>query len=56
MKHTYPRSIRLVESGMVDLAYAISHRFSLVQTPEAFALNAAYEDEVVKIVIDVSPQ
>jgi L-iditol 2-dehydrogenase len=53
MKHTYPRSIRLVESGMVDLAYTISHRFSLDQTPEAFALNAAYEDEVVKVVIDV---
>jgi L-iditol 2-dehydrogenase len=53
MKHTYPRSIRLVESGVVDLNYMISHRFPLEQTPEAFALNAAYQDEVVKVVIEL---
>lgn len=53
MKHTYPRSIRLVKSGAVDLRPLISHRFPLERTPEAFALNTAYEDEVVKIIIDV---
>jgi L-iditol 2-dehydrogenase len=53
MKHTYPRSIRLVESGAVDMRPMISHRFPLEKTPEAFALNAAYEDQIVKVVIDV---
>ncbi len=53
MKHTYPRSIRLVESGAVDLSGMISHRFPLEKTPEAFALNTAYEDRVVKVVIEV---
>lgn len=53
MKHTYPRSIRLVESGLVDMTPMISHRFPLAQTPQAFAMNAAYQDEVVKVVIEV---
>jgi len=53
MKHTYPRSIRLVQSGAVDLLRTVSHRFPLEQTPQAFALNVAYEDRVVKIMIDV---
>jgi L-iditol 2-dehydrogenase len=53
MKHTYPRSIRLVESGAVDLSDLISHRFPLERTPEAFAMNTAYEDKVVKVMIEV---
>jgi L-iditol 2-dehydrogenase len=54
MKHTYGRAIRLAASGKVDLNGLISHRFPLTQTPEAFALNADYGDEVVKVVIDVA--
>ncbi len=42
MKHTYPRSIRLVKSGAVDLSGMISHRFPLEKTPEAFAMNVVY--------------
>lgn len=53
MKHTYPRSIRLVASGAVELAGMISHRFRLEQTPEAFALNVNYEDNVVKVLIEI---
>ena len=53
MKHTYPRAIRLAQSGAVDLTGAISHRFPLEQTPEAFAMNAAYQDGVVKVVIEI---
>ncbi|MFN8453773.1 MAG: alcohol dehydrogenase catalytic domain-containing protein [Anaerolineae bacterium] len=53
MQHTYPRAIRLAQSGVVDLAGLISHRFPLEQTPAAFALNAAYQDRVVKVMIDV---
>ena len=53
MKHTYPRAIKLAQSGKVDLNGIVSHHFPLEQTPAAFALNLAYQDDVVKIVIDV---
>lgn len=53
MKHTYPRAIHLATSGQVDLDDLISHRFPLEQTPQAFALNAAYAEGVQKIIIDV---
>ena len=52
MNQTYPRAIALVESGAVDLKSLITHRFPLAQTPAAFALNAHYKDEVVKIIIE----
>jgi L-iditol 2-dehydrogenase len=51
MKHTYPRAIRLAESGRVDLRGLVSHRFPLKQAPAAFELNTAYTDKVVKIII-----
>jgi threonine dehydrogenase-like Zn-dependent dehydrogenase len=53
MKHTYPRAIRLAEKGCVDLRTMITHRFPLEKTDDAFALNSAYQDNVIKIVIDV---
>src|SRR5262245_42134757 len=53
MQHTYPRAISLAERGAVDLHGLISHHFPLQQAPEAFALNVAYEDQVVKVIIDV---
>ncbi len=46
MKHVYPRAIHLAERGLVDLTGMISHRFPLERTPEAFALNDAYQDNV----------
>lgn len=52
MAHVYPRAIHLAQRGSVDLKGMISHRFPLEQAPEAFALNDAYRDEVVKVVID----
>ena len=51
MKHVYPRSIRLAEQGGVDLPGLISHRFPLRRAGEAFALNTAYADRVVKVMI-----
>lgn len=51
MKHIYPRAIALAQTGRVDLHSFVTHRFSLHQTPEAFALNAAYQDRVVKVII-----
>lgn len=54
MKHVYPRAIKLVENGSIDLGGIVSHRFPLSRTPEAFALNVAYADQVNKIIIDIS--
>ncbi|MCP5521350.1 MAG: alcohol dehydrogenase catalytic domain-containing protein [Verrucomicrobiales bacterium] len=52
MKHVYPRSIRLVEEGRVDLKGLISHRFPLERAVEAFRLNAEYADQVVKVMVE----
>ncbi|MBE0543634.1 MAG: alcohol dehydrogenase catalytic domain-containing protein [Verrucomicrobia bacterium] len=51
MKHTYPRAIRLAETGRVDLHGLVSHRFPLKKAPEAFKLNTAYADGVVKVML-----
>lgn len=55
MKHTYPRAIHLAttERVAVDLEGLVSHRFSLRETAQAFALNTAYEPGVHKIVIGI---
>ena len=54
MKHTYPRALRLLLAGAVDLKALISHRFPLERTAEAFALNNAYADNVVKVIVEVA--
>jgi len=51
MRHTYPRAIRLVASGRVDVRSIVSHRFPLKDAARAFRLNAAYKDNVVKVII-----
>ncbi len=53
MKHVYPRAIKLVENGSIDLLGIVSHHFPLAAAPHAFALNVAYADDVNKIVIDI---
>jgi L-iditol 2-dehydrogenase len=55
MKHTYPRAIRLVERGLVDVLGLISHRFSLRRAAEAFQLNTGYRDSVIKVIINHEP-
>jgi L-iditol 2-dehydrogenase len=52
MKHTYPRAIVLAIEQRVDLSSLVSHRFPLDRAAEAFAMNAAYANGVVKAVID----
>lgn len=49
MKHTYPRAIKLVEAGMIDLDSLISNRYSLVDGSEAFKIAEAREG--LKVVI-----
>ncbi|NJD11505.1 MAG: zinc-binding dehydrogenase [Gemmatimonadetes bacterium] len=56
MKHAYPRAIALTERGLIELGDLVSHRFPLARAAEAFALNAAYRDKVVKTIIDIGSQ
>jgi L-iditol 2-dehydrogenase len=52
MKQTYPRAIRLAGEGRIDLLGLVSHRFPLHQAAEAFRLNAAYKDNVLKALVE----
>ncbi len=56
MKHTYPRSIRMVEAGAVDLGSLVTHLLPLDRIREAFEQVAAYEDGVLRAVIEVGVQ
>jgi L-iditol 2-dehydrogenase len=53
MKHTYPRAIRLVQAGLVDLKQLASHNFPLERVADAFELVANYEDGVLRAIIQV---
>jgi L-iditol 2-dehydrogenase len=53
MKHTYPRAMLLARHMRIHLSALISHRFTLEQTPKAFAMNDHYQDDVVKVIIHV---
>lgn len=50
MKHTYPRAIDLVARGLIDLHSLVTHRFSLDQAVEAFAV--ARRREGLKVIIE----
>lgn len=52
MKHCYPRAVSLALEGRIDLRGLVTHRFPLARAAEAFALNTAYRDGVVKVIID----
>ena len=49
MKHTYPRAIRLVDSGQVDVRSVVSHQFPLDEAFEAF--DIAQRREGLKVII-----
>ena len=51
MKHTYPRAINLAPK--LELDDLVSHRFALVDAPQAFAMNERYDSGVNKVVIEV---
>jgi L-iditol 2-dehydrogenase len=50
MKHVYPRAIKMVEVGQVDVRSVVSHRFSLEQASQAFDL--ALQRQGLKIIIN----
>jgi L-iditol 2-dehydrogenase len=49
MKHTYPRAIRLVEAGQVDLSGLVTHRFPLHER-DAFEVLARREG--IKVLVE----
>jgi L-iditol 2-dehydrogenase len=50
MKHVYPRAVKMVEAGQVDVRSVVSHRFPLEKATEAFEL--AEKREGLKIIIN----
>jgi L-iditol 2-dehydrogenase len=50
MKHTYPRSIQLVQYGQVDVRSMVTHRFPLSEVSRAY--DVAERREGIKVVID----
>ncbi len=53
MKHTYPRAIRMVQTGMVDVAALATHHFPLDRIQEAFEIVAGYKDGVLRAMIEI---
>lgn len=53
MRHTYQRSIDLLNRGMADLKGMITHRFKLEEIKKAFELVDVYGDKVIKAVINI---
>ena len=54
MKHTYPRAIRLVQSGLIDVKPLATHLLPLARIDEAFELVADYRDGVLRAMIQIS--
>ena len=48
MKNTYPRAIKLVETGQVDVRSLVTETFALEETSEAFASAARREGLAVE--------
>jgi L-iditol 2-dehydrogenase len=56
MKHTYPRAIRMVDTGMVDVAMLATHIFSLEEIQQAFETVAGYKDGVLRAMIQIGTE
>ena len=53
MREVYPRSIALVEAGLVELRSVVTHHFSLDEVNEAMEVLDGYGDGAIKIILDV---
>lgn len=55
MGHVYPRAIRLVAEGRVDVDSIVTHRFTLEDSGQAFALQSGCRDGALKSIIVPNP-
>ncbi len=53
MKHTYPRTIDLVQRGMIDLSGYVTHRMPLEEAAHGFDLVQRYADGVIKAAVNL---
>jgi L-iditol 2-dehydrogenase len=53
MKHTYPRAIRLVRTGLVDIDSLATHAFTLDNLQYAFEIVADHSDGVLRAMINI---
>lgn len=51
MPHVYPRAIALAAAGRVELAPLATHRFGLERAAEAFAMQNARADGIIKAIL-----
>ncbi|KAH7156309.1 chaperonin 10-like protein [Dactylonectria macrodidyma] len=49
--NTWPRAIRLVESGVIDLSKLVTHRFKLEDALQAFETSANPQSGAIKVMI-----
>ena len=56
MKHAYPRAIRMVQAGMVDVKPLATHTFPLERIAETFEMVVAYDDGVLRAIIQVADE
>ncbi|CAK9093944.1 Uncharacterized zinc-type alcohol dehydrogenase-like protein YdjJ [Durusdinium trenchii] len=50
----FPAAVELLETGRFDTEGIITHTFPLVEIQKAFTLATEYQDDVIKVVLDVS--
>jgi L-iditol 2-dehydrogenase len=50
-RYCFPEAVELIKSNRVDVRFMATHRFRLVDAPQAFELAAGYADGVIKAVI-----
>ena len=53
MKHTYPRAIRMVQTGLVDIKPLATHAFTLDNIKDAFEMVADHSDGVLRAMINI---
>lgn len=51
MGEVYSRAIQMVQTNRVDLGPLATHRVSLEEAPSAIAMQANYEDDVIKVMV-----